>query len=180
MLSAYEEKNIILEHAMRECMSNNIIKLNTEFERESRTNIPKVIMEQLDNYSDTVSKKERSIETNKLIIKNEFETPRDEVMKLLRDYIDHEVLNQQTFRQQIRDNDPISSYKALHEQFLIATSTDFATVHANQDERAAICHDVGHTGNSNALEVATSSALAIIVGTSSFIYYDIIIKGRRK
>jgi hypothetical protein len=34
MLSAYEEKNIILEHAMRECMSseNNFI-LKTEFER---------------------------------------------------------------------------------------------------------------------------------------------------
>jgi hypothetical protein len=66
--------------------------------------------------------KERSFETNKLIIKNEFEIPRDEVMKLLRD---HEVLSRQKFRQQIRDNDLISLYKAL---------IDFATVHANLDE----------------------------------------------
>jgi hypothetical protein len=55
-------------------------------------------------------------------------------MKLLRDYIDHEVLRLQNFRQQIRDNDPISLYKALDNQFLIATSTDFATVRANLDE----------------------------------------------
>jgi hypothetical protein len=88
-------------------------------------------MEQLDNYSDAVSKKEKSIETNKLIIKNEFEISRDEVMKLLRYHIDHEVLSRQNFRQQIRDNDPISLYKALDNRFLIATSTEFATVHAN-------------------------------------------------
>jgi hypothetical protein len=82
---------------------NNFIKLKSEFDRGSRTEIPKVIMEQLDNYSDT----------NKLVIKNEFEIPRDDVMKLLRDHIDHEVLSRQNFRQQIRDNGPISLYKAL-------------------------------------------------------------------
>jgi hypothetical protein len=76
---------------------NNFIKVKSEFERGSRTEIPKVIMEQLDNYSDAVSKKEKSIETNKLIIKNEFEIPREEVMKLLRDHIDLEVLSRQKF-----------------------------------------------------------------------------------
>jgi hypothetical protein len=136
MLSTYEEKSIILEHAIRECMStgNNFIKLKTEFERGSRIEIPKGIVVQLDNYSDAVSKKERSIGTNQLIIKNEFEIPRDEVKKLLRDHIDHEALSRQNFRQQIRDNDPILLYKVLDDQFLIATSTDFATVHANLDE----------------------------------------------
>jgi hypothetical protein len=127
IIMATEKRNIIKSHMELELNDNRYVQLASRLEAlhaDDHIDIPIDIENSLPNIESIRGNYEKSIDLNKRFLETEEEIPRTGILKLINRMINPTVLQQATLVRHYNNKDVIQLYKALDEQYMVASSDD--------------------------------------------------------